>query len=220
MQFCGITERFGEGAQTYRLSNQRPKFHVRSCPPQFTVSQFTDACMEAFGRWSAVCDVIFTPTADPNSAQFMIFTNRFDGPSGILADCMFPSPGLRQQDMRIDPTERWVASDNVPSGSINLFAVLCHEMGHGLGIAHLPSSPPPDLMEPTYSSDVNRPQSTEVLMVQKLYGQPQIAPPSTPVPPLGDSLGLELIISQANQISLKYTRGSQKYQARGTANPA
>lgn len=160
MQVCGNPERFGEGAVTYKLANQRPKFYVRSCPPQFTVPQFVAACVEAFGRWSAVCDLVFTPTDDPAACQFRIFSHKFDGPSGVLADCQLPSPGLSPQDMRIDPTERWVASDNPAAGTINLYAVLCHEMGHGIGLTHLPSNPPPDLLEPTYRADVNRPQAT------------------------------------------------------------
>ena len=213
MHFCGMTERFGEGAITYRLANQRPKFYVRACPPQYTKAKFTDACMEAFGRWSEVCDLVFTPTDDPNSAQFVIFTHQFDGPSGILADCMFPSPGLRQQDMRLDPSEKW-------DTQIDLRAVLAHEMGHGIGIAHLPSMPPPDLMQPVYDPAVTHPQEAESAIARKLYGRPQATPAPSPTPPIGDSLGLELVITQQNLVTVNYSRGTQKYKASGTAKPS
>lgn len=208
MHFCGNPELFGDGSPQFRLNNQRPKFCVREGLPGISREQLIAACVDAFGRWSAVCDMLFTPTDDPNAAQFLIFTNRFDGPSGVLADCMLPSPGIRRQDMRLDLSEKWVVSDNPPAGRINLLAVLCHEMGHGIGLTHLPQSPPPDLLEPTYRADINRPQATEIAIVQKLYGLPQVTPPSTPVPPLGDSLGVDLIITQ----------GAAKYRAVGKAN--
>lgn len=208
MEFCGISERFGDGNVVYKLANQRPKFCVREGLPGISREHLVAACLDAFGRWSAVCDVIFTPTDDPNAAQFLIFAHKFDGASGVLADCMLPSPGLARQDMRLDLDERWVVSDNPPAGRINLLAVLCHEMGHGIGLQHLPSNPPPDLLEPVYRPDVYRPQATEIAIVQKWYGPPQVSPPTTPVPPLGDSLGVDLIITQ----------GAAKYRAVGKAN--
>jgi len=208
LEFCGIRQQFGNGSVTYKLGDNRPKFCVQSTPPQFTRAQFIAACLEAFGRWSAVCDVMWTPTDDANAAQFLIITRQFDGPSGILADCELPSPGLRQQLMRIDPSERWVASDNPPADSLNLLAVLCHEMGHGIGLQHFdPSIPPPELLNPTYNPAITQPQSGEIAFAQKLYGPPQTMPAPTPMPPIGDSLGIDLII----------TRDNARYQAKGTA---
>ncbi len=179
MTFCAQRGQFGDGAITYKLANQRPLFYVQNTPPNIARDPFIAACLEAFGRWSAVCDVRFAPTNDQNAAQFVIFTHQFDGPSGILADCEFPSPGLRPQSIRIDPTERWQITDNPSPGYISLLAVLCHEMGHGLGLQHFPSGPPPELMEPVLSSIV-RPQVTESAYAAKLYGQPQATPGTPP----------------------------------------
>lgn len=210
MTFCGMRGQFGDGAITYKLANQRPLFYVQNTPPNMTRDQFVAACLEAFGRWSAVCDVVFAPTNDQNAAQFVIFTHQFDGPSGILADCEFPSPGLRPQSMRIDPSERWQISDNPAQGYLDLLAVLCHEMGHGIGLQHFPTGSPAELMEPVYNPAIVRPQSTEAAYAAKLYGLPQTQTPPTPPnsPPLGDSLGIDLIITQAN---------GSKYSAKGTA---
>lgn len=179
MHFCGVQETFGAGAEQYRLPTNRPTYCIRCQLPGISGEAFRAACKEAFGRWSRVCDVEFTEIADPQSAQFLIVNHQFDGPSGVLADCMLPSPGIRQQRMRIDQNENWIIADNVPGNRIELRAVLCHEMGHGIGMSHLPSSPPPDLMEPSYRPSIVTPQATESLMMAKLYGPPK----STPLPP-------------------------------------
>lgn len=191
MSFCGCRAQFGDGTPTYKLSNQRPTFYVKDAPPGFTRDQWIGFCMEAFGRWSAVCDVVWTPTNDSNAAQFLIFTHQFDGPSGILADCEFPMPGGGQQQMRIDPSERWTTQ-------IDPLRVLCHEMGHGIGLQHFdPNVPPPELMNPIYSQTIDHPQSGEVSYVQKLYGLPQTVTPTTPpaIPTIGDSAGVDVIIN-------------------------
>lgn len=210
MTFCACREQFGlTSTPVYKLANQRPKFCVQTTPPHISRDDLIAACLEAFGRWSAVCDVIFAPTDDANAAQFTVNTHTFDGPSGILADCELPSPGLAQQAMRIDPSEQWVVSDNPPMGALDLLAVLCHEIGHGIGLQHFdPNTPPPELMNPIYNPRIVKPQAGEIAFVQKLYGLPQTQPAPSPVPPVGDSLGVALIITQ----------GNVKYRATGKAN--
>ncbi len=198
MTFCGIRAQFGDGSAQQKLRNQRPKFYVKSCPPQFKRDDFIGHCIEAFGGWSNVCDLIFAPTNDESSAQFVIFTHQFDGPSGILADCEFPGPV--QQSIRIDPTEKWTPQFVVP--------VLRHEMGHGIGIPHFdPAVPPPELMNPFFNPAITTPQPGEISFVQKYYGVSPVTPP-TPVIPIGDSLAVEMIITG---------RTGEKYQAKGTA---
>lgn len=206
MHFCGNPEQFGEGAVTYRLPTNRPTFCLRATLPGIGSAALLAACMDAFARWTEVCDVTFTETQDQNAAQFLIVDHAFDGPSGILADCMLPSPGLRQQRMRLDRNENWVIATNPPQNRIELRAVLCHEMGHGIGMMHLPVGPPPDLMEPSYRPTIIGPQATEAAMMAKLYGPPKTTPIDPNAPP-GESLGVEIIIRQAQAT----------YKATGTA---
>jgi hypothetical protein len=208
VSFCLQRGQFGAGAVTYKLADQRPLFYVRDTPPQFTRRQWIEACSEAFGRWSEVCDVIFQPTDDERLAQFVIFTHHFDGPLGILADCELPAPRLTQQALRIDPTEKLQISDTPDPGYLSALAILGHEMGHGLGLQHFPVGPPAEWMEPSLSS-ISRPQATEAAYVAKLYGPAKRKTPPTPVPPLGDSLGVEMIITQ----------GNRRFKATGKAFP-
>jgi hypothetical protein len=209
MTFCAQRGQFGEGAVTYKLANQRPLFYVQDTPPHLTRDDLIAACLTAFSRWSEVCDMIFAPANDPNAAQFIISTHPFDGPLGILADCELPAPNLRPQALRLDPTEKWQIADNPAPGNLDLLAVLCHEMGHGIGLQHFdPSIPPPEIMNPIYNPAIVHPQSGETAFVQKLYGLPQTHTVPTPVPPIGDSLGMEVII----------TYQGHRFEAKGNAH--
>lgn len=215
MEFCGIREQFGDGSRTYKLANQRPLFYVKDAPPGMTRGSLIADCLEAFGRWSAVCDLIFAPTNDPNAAQFVIYTHQFDGPSGILADCELPAPNIRQQQMRIDPTERW-------GTQIDLVRVLCHEIGHGIGLQHFDQNvPPPELMNPVYSQTIEGPQAGEIAYVQKLYGLPQTPQTPTPVPPIGDSVDLHVILQKTAAgygVNVDFTMPDGRWQAQGNAH--
>jgi hypothetical protein len=53
-----------------------------------------------------------------------------------------------------------------------------------------------------------RTTASEAAYAAKLYGLPKAQTPSTPAPPIGDSVGVDLIITAAN---------GAKYQAKGTA---
>lgn len=201
MTFCGMRAQFGDGNVTYRLQNQRPKVFVQDALPGISRDNLTQIFLDAFGKWAAVCDVVCVPVGDAASAQFVVIGHQFDGPSGILADAEFPAPGMAQQTVRIDVAERWGVN-------LNLTTVLCHEIGHLLGIPHFdPSVPPPELLNPVYNAAIDKPQSGDISFAQKLYGLPQTQTPSTPAMPLGDSLGVDVIITQ----------NGVRYRAQGTA---
>ena len=210
MTFCGCRAQFGDGTALTKLPTQRPTFFVQSNPPHISRDDFISACMTAFGRWSMVCDVIFAPTNDQQSAQFVIFTHQFDGPSGILADCELPGPA--QQSMRLDPTERWTIDDGPAPGQIDLLRVMCHEMGHGIGLQHFdPNVPPPELMNPKYADTIISPQSGEITMVQRLYGMPKTIQPPTPVTPIGDSVDLQVVLKNTIDLHAIISKTSAGY---------
>jgi hypothetical protein len=227
-KICGVQQSVDSlesgGAMPYRLRTKSPTFCVVSEVKPFTAAQFSQYCADAFGRWSKVCGVNFTETTDRRSATFIIRTHDFqDGPSGVLADCQLPT-GVPQQVMRLDVQSRWVASLNPPSGSTDVIAVLAHEMGHGIGFVHFPLALPVELMEPYYRAGLRDPQPVEVDIAAKAYGPPKVTPvtPPPPVTPLGDSLGVELIIGKITeevaQIErLNFTSGGRKYTANGQA---
>ena len=87
-----------------------------------------------------------------------------DGP-GILAYNFFPDVG----DMVID-TSQVSFYTNTSNNSLGLRNVVTHEMGHGLGLAHVCPIDQTKLMEPFVSSNFDGPQFDDVTAIQQLYG--------------------------------------------------
>ncbi|NDC10566.1 MAG: hypothetical protein EBZ75_14750, partial [Oxalobacteraceae bacterium] len=73
-----------------------------------------------------------------------------------------------QLDQMFDEAEDW---------SFNMaVAVICHELGHALGLPHLANG---NLMAPYYDPNVTKPQDGDVAEIIKLYGKRTTAYPIT-----------------------------------------
>ncbi|KAF8387425.1 hypothetical protein PRIPAC_76567 [Pristionchus pacificus] len=86
----------------------------------------------------------------------------FDGMGGEVAHSYFPTE-RRRGEIHIDADEPW------GPGGRNLYWVLAHEIGHSLGIPHLP---PPALMAEDYQGYVEshpRLYPNDLLELRKLY---------------------------------------------------
>ncbi len=224
MHFCGVHhEQFAVGEVVRKMPTNRPTYVLEADLPGVTRQQLSEWCAFAFSFWAEACDLEFREVASRTQANFRITHHQFgDGPFGVLADCQLPYGG--QQLMRLDIATKWVASVNPPQGAIDIVAVLAHEMGHGIGLSHFPTGGPPDLMEPSYRAGLRKPQSAEREYVRKLYGEPKVSQPvPTPVAPLGDSLGVDLVIGKMTEEFAEIERfafvsGGRKYLATGKAN--
>lgn len=225
--FCGVSERLATKelpAEAAKMPTKRPTWCLQASLGQFTDSQLRQILADAFGRWSVVCDVIFAETNDRIRANFLIIDRDFgDGPSGVLADCQLPHGG--QQLMRLDNATKWVASKNPPQGTVDITAVSSHEMGHGIGLMHLPAGGQADLMEPFYRPGLQDPQAAESAMVRQWYGAPvAVTPPTVPGTPASMS-GFVLDLGGINSQGLTINRmevsvGGKKYLASGIAKEA
>ncbi|QDU55432.1 matrixin family metalloprotease [Aeoliella mucimassa] len=144
----------------------------------------------AFERWSQVAGLTFNYEPEDDGASMP--TNRgvlgtrgdhrigghyIDGdvrPSN-LAYNYFPS----YSDMVIDTSEAGIFG-NSEQNYLRFRNTLTHEIGHGLGLAHLESVDTTDddddhvfgtfLMEPTLSVNFDGPQFDDILGIQRLYG--------------------------------------------------
>lgn len=184
MHFCGNVQQIGDGHASYKMATNRPTWLLRDDLPGIPRDQFRAAITEAFARWARVSDWVARETTD-KLANILITVVDLGGPGQVLADMQLPQPGLRQQVMRVDSREKWVLSDAANVQGIDLVRVLCHELGHAAGLVHLSPSPPPDLMEPTYSATVIGPQAAEAKLMASMYGPPRVAP--APQPPTANA---------------------------------
>jgi hypothetical protein len=128
------------------------------------------AIEEACSRWEAVCGLSFFEAQSHKHALLVISAGiRGEGPGGTLAWSELPCGPDRQLAQQYDRKERWVIADNAPSNRIDLTRVICHEVGHAIGISHIGSG---NLLAPTYSTRINRPQAGDIVEAQARYGRP------------------------------------------------
>lgn len=179
VRVCGVSEAFGEGAAQVKLPSNRITFSVRGTLPGITSADLDDACLEAWKRWERVIGVRVDKNPNPKTDATQIVTvANMGGPSGVLADQQLPYGSGMNLLMRLDSSERWTISDAPGPGQINLLAVLVHEDGHCLGMQHINADGDPDLMNPTYSPSIFRPQEDDIVYGRKLYGGPIVVEPA------------------------------------------
>jgi hypothetical protein len=99
--------------------------------------------------------------------------------------------------------------ENPPNGWIDFYRMMLHELEHAHGLGHKPASiQVPALISPIYSPVMRHLQPADKGELVRRYGAPKPPITPTPVPPLGDSLGVELLITGAD---------GRKFNAKGTA---
>ncbi len=124
-----------------------------------------------FGLWSAVTDLQFTEVGDDGAAwgaggsnargDIRIGARGLDGPDNTLAFNYYPSSG---GDMVIDAAD-------LPGGSTSFWLnVIAHEIGHGIGLAHVCPATGTKLMEPTAMFTGTGPLVDDARGAQELYG--------------------------------------------------
>lgn len=143
-----------------------------------------DAVEQAIGGWNNVCGIRLALAANPKSAHIVVGQGAIDGPNGTLAfselPCGFTPAQWRQLQQKYDTGEMWVIADNPPGGKIDAVRVVCHEIGHAIGIQHIAMG---NLMAPTYSASIRWPREGDITQARARYGKPVlVVPPPAPVP--------------------------------------
>jgi hypothetical protein len=130
-----------------------------------------------FDRWSSVsglsfqfesnddgAPVVASPGVAGVRADIRIAGKALDGNSNVLAYNYFPNNG----DMVIDTDDSFY--NDTSSNSLRLRNVVLHEIGHGLGMAHVKSNDANFLLESSYSPAFDGPQYHDILVAQRGYG--------------------------------------------------
>lgn len=177
--FCGTHEPFS--ADLVKAWRKRTiLWSVQGRLPTVSASQFREAVAGALASWEDVCGLRFAEAEAGVAPDVLITAARIDGPSQVLAWSELPDGSDRRLTQRYDTSEKYVVAERPARGMIDLVAVVCHEMGHALGLEHAPAGSG-DLMAPTYAPGRRTPQPGDVARIQKLYG-PAAPPVPTPSP--------------------------------------
>ena len=138
--------------------------------PGLTAEQVIAALDWAFSQWSSVCDIQFRMVdSDP---LIWIECADIDKAGGMLAYSQLADGTVRKKIQRFDKQDQWCfhpGADIPHTMSMDLGRVACHELGHVLGIGHLPAG---NLMQPLYSYRVSTPQDGDITEAVSRYGKP------------------------------------------------
>lgn len=223
-RLCGHTETeqaLGVGQKLSQWPHSELTWSIRDGLPGIAEDSYAAIVGESFKRWTDVCGL---RTRRVVSGRGNIeFTVQTIGPGGVLADCQLPYPGITPSHTllcRVDTAENWVAANNPQPNQIDLYRVLCHELGHGIGISHLPENSGA-LMAPFYSAKIAVPQVPDIEQARARYGARVVAQqPDKNVPPMpagGEQLLLGLF-ARGNQLVMKNAEGGELVLYRAPAN--
>jgi hypothetical protein len=181
-RLCGTPDMVQAEGQLCRWPHKKITWAVLGKLPGVAIADFVAAAEWALGRWAAVCDITQSRVSDQASAANITLSPvNLGGPGGVLADSMLPCGATARSTMRqrYDTSELWFAGEGrPPSGRISLRAVVLHELGHALGIDHLPPSGPTAVMQPYYRDDVLDLLPPDIEQAVRRYGEPKTTPPA------------------------------------------
>lgn len=176
ISFCGLPDVMPLQEKICKWPAPEVTWALLSYSDKLSRNDQLEAFQLAWSWWAEICAI--KPKYSPNSrtANVLISFGGIDGGSGTLAWSELPCGSAERLRQMYDSSERWVVEEKPAHGFIDLARVAAHEIGHGIGIPHIASG---NLMAPTYSRSIRRPQNGDLREAQLRYGKPS----PVPVPP-------------------------------------
>jgi hypothetical protein len=223
-----IVAKVGEGWDGAGLGSAELGYIFGPMTGRLSADQVRNEVVRAIREWARYAQLRFIPAAsagDRRTIAILFATGDhgdgypFDGPGKTLAHTFFPSPPNPEPvagDLHLDDDEPWQSA-----GSIDLFSVVLHELGHALGLGH--SDDPVSVMYPYYRA-VTGLHSQDITALRELYarydGTPAVTPfPSggvTPSTPPQNTPVEPLLLSVAQPASINSNTEAVSLDLRGT----
>jgi hypothetical protein len=148
-------------------------YYIGGAPSSLSQAAVNAAIRTALNVWSAVANITFTQTTQPNQVRSLDLTfRRLDGAGRTLAQGYFPddvNPARIAGDVQFDSSERWEVGNALGSQAFDLVLTAVHEIGHALGLDH--SDVAGAVMAPTVSPSRSSSglASADVAAIRTLY---------------------------------------------------
>ncbi len=174
---------FGDGWDGPGRGRATLTYSLEKVTEKLPLAVIQTAIEKAALEWGRVVNVRFSPSGSPAAAHNanVLFASGahgdsypFDGRGRVLAHTFYPPPINSEPiagDIHIDEDELWGNG-----GEVDLYSVILHELGHGLGLGH--SDRPQSVMYPYYRN-LSVLQDDDIAAVQRLYAAPDV---ETPIP--------------------------------------
>ena len=165
---CGLPDfNFSSGDTVCKWPHKNITYRPDIKLPGISDEEAARAYDLAFAQWAAVCNIEPKRVETENEANILARSGKgkkagLDNRGGTLAWSELPC-GVHERiqlEQMFDEAEQW---------SFNMaVAVICHELGHALGLPHLSNG---NLMAPYYDPNVIEPQEGDIREIVDLYGK-------------------------------------------------
>ena len=135
-------------------------------------ASFLTAISSAFTDWAQYANIQFQEVASTVSSQIDFSLGAIDGLNNVLGQTNYFYSGTKftSASIEFDSGEGWhvAGSQIVSNGSVNLFEVALHEIGHAIGLDHYNAAPA--VMNATLDPAVTDLKQPDIDGAQAIYG--------------------------------------------------